>query len=417
MNSVEHDQIRGIVRALSEYNLVRDHPEGSLQRQANNGVIREFVRIGYSNESLRLFNDEKMAKEYLLVITDLRDVYALTKRENSQMLVDFPSYDNGMVPPINPHDPHSQYYSVDRIAQNPVLRRVGEREEAAAKERTDIPEPHGADMRAPSSVAGSDTREGPRPTSGAQDEEKDSLARQMARALVLHGSNKGTKLESVKSWDGKISLGEDEQTKVNAFRSVVIAFCGQNGLLDVLEQEVPVKIGKMGVSRDELVAVHSEKTVRQSYELWAMLVSKIPYAPVPQMILSSGSPQEGWRIFGRYHEVREGTGKARVIKDWHKLKQGKTETPRDFLARAVILRTKLEGHQSLNDVQANHHIATALSELYFVESAILRWAACGFAAGGDNIATACGGVAASLSPGDHRTTVGSHGRDGRGTHF
>ena len=73
---------------------------------------------------------------------------------------------------------------------------------------------------------------------------------------------------------------------------MMIAVCGQNGALFVLEQQKAVKVGFEHADRSALVAEHSEKMVRKSYELWGMLIQKIPYAPIMRMIVSAGSPQE-----------------------------------------------------------------------------------------------------------------------------
>ena len=62
--------------------------------------------------------------------------------------------------------------------------------------------------------------------------------------------------------------------------------------------------------RAALVAEHSEEIVRKSYELWGMLIQKIPYVPIMRMILSAGSHQEGWACFRKYYETRAGSEKA-----------------------------------------------------------------------------------------------------------
>ena len=112
-------------------------------------------------------------------------------------------------------------------------------QEAAASARSDIPEPelpHGADMRGESSAV--HARDEPQLTSGGQD-----LAHQLARAITL-GANAGTlTYDSMKPWDGKIGVGDDEQTKVQGFSRMMIAVCGQNGTLSVLEQKKAVKVG------------------------------------------------------------------------------------------------------------------------------------------------------------------------------
>lgn len=144
---------------------------------------------------------------------------------------------------------------------------------------------HGVDTRREPSVPV--TRQDSRSTPGGQD-----LASLMAQAMSL-GANSGMiGVNSLHVWDGKISVGEDEQTKLNAYVSLVIAVCGQNGTLEVLSQDEPVKVGDPNASRADLVAKHSEEVVRKSYELWGMIVQKIVYAPISQTIIAAQSPQE-----------------------------------------------------------------------------------------------------------------------------
>ena len=46
--------------------------------------------------------------------------------------------------------------------------------------------------------------------------------------------------------------------------------------------------------------------------------------------------------------------------------------PREYLARASVIWTKLESYETpMDDVEANHHIAAGLSSLYEVETSIL----------------------------------------------
>ena len=124
--------------------------------------------------------------------------------------------------------------------------------------------------------------------------------------------------------------------------------------------------------RAALVAEHSEEIVRKSYELWGMLIQKIPYVPNMRMILSAGSPQEGWACLRKYYETRAGSKKAKLRRDWSNVKQAEGEMPREYLTRASVIRTKLESYETpMDDVEANHHIAAGLSSLYEVGTSIL----------------------------------------------
>ena len=113
-----------------------------------------------------------------------------------------------------------------------------------------------------------------------------------------------------------------------------------------------------------LVAGHSEKTVRKSYELWGMLTQKITYVPIMRRILSAGSPQEGWACFRKYYETRAGIEKEKLRRDWSSVKQVEGEMPREYLAKAPVIRTNSESYETpLAEVEANHHVAAGLFSL------------------------------------------------------
>ena len=156
--------------------------------------------------------------------------------------------------------------------------------------RFDFPAPglsHGANKR-PESSAAYARRAQPRLTSGGQ-----GLAHQPARVVTV-GPYAGTlPHDSMKPWDGTIGAGDEEQSKVQGFSSIMIAVCAQKGISSVLEQEKAVKVGLEQADRAALVAEHSEEVMRKSYELWGVIIQRIPHAPVMRMNLSAGSPREG----------------------------------------------------------------------------------------------------------------------------
>ena len=75
-----------------------------------------------------------------------------------------------------------------------------------------------------------------------------------------------------------VRQGEDKLTKFQGFKSFFMATCGQMGPLRLLEQHTPVKVGVPDHSREALEAEHGAETVRKTYQLWSMLLQKIPYA-------------------------------------------------------------------------------------------------------------------------------------------
>lgn len=120
MDPAEHDHLVHLAQALSEWDLLNDHPEGSLRKLAYDKIIQEFIDLGTSYDSMRLVGDETMAREHLLVVTSDGHLYTLSRRLNSQMFTDFPHYDNDVVLlPINPHGHQSQYYRIDRSVKDP----------------------------------------------------------------------------------------------------------------------------------------------------------------------------------------------------------------------------------------------------------------------------------------------------------
>lgn len=121
MDPVEHSHLLAVTRAMSDWYQDLDtevaYPGESLRRLAFDKIIQEMINIGnrYPN-SMRIVEDDTREKEHLLVITANRDVYFLSKRENSQMFVDFPHYNNDIVLSINPQ--HDQYFTIDVAVKN-----------------------------------------------------------------------------------------------------------------------------------------------------------------------------------------------------------------------------------------------------------------------------------------------------------
>lgn len=60
-----------------------------------------------------------------------------------------------------------------------------------------------------------------------------------------------------------VGKGGDEQ-KVNSFKTVLIAICGQKGTSEVLEQARPVGVEFVGADRKALIDEHTEEVVLKS---------------------------------------------------------------------------------------------------------------------------------------------------------
>ena len=177
-------------------------------------------------------------------------------------------------------------------AASTAATREQEQWEADSRQQSRIPDTHGAGTRAHSRAA--TAPEEPRRASGGHD-----FAHHLMQALS-HSAGTGmdvSALSSIKPWDGREVMGEDELTKFQAFKSVFMATCGQMGLLSLLEQSTPVKVGVPDHDRVSLEVEHGAETVRKAYQLWSMLLQKIPYAPIAHAILAAGIPQVGWRSF------------------------------------------------------------------------------------------------------------------------
>lgn len=219
---------------------------------------------------------------------------------------------------------------------------------------------HGDSMHSSSSVH---DREGRRQTTG------DDLAHLLARVITLGGQSGTLKFGAIEKWTGSIKSGEDQNTKVVAFTTQFISFCQQENLLEVLEG-VPIRV--LTGDKQELVRLHGEEAVAKSFTLMSMLVEKIQFGPVNSMILTSGSPQEGWSAYVKFYEKRAGSERARLSKDWAGLKQGVKESSRDFLARGIVIATSLSGLQRpMEDSEVNHHLATALAPRFETQRSIL----------------------------------------------
>lgn len=116
MDAEEHSRLVALSRAMSDWYVDLDtdvaYPERSLQRAAFQAILREMISIGERYpDTMRVIGDDVRAKRNLLVITARHDLYILRRRENSQMFVDFPHYNNDIVLPVNPH--LDQYYKIE----------------------------------------------------------------------------------------------------------------------------------------------------------------------------------------------------------------------------------------------------------------------------------------------------------------
>ena len=81
----------------------------------------------------------------------------------------------------------------------------------------------------------------------------------------------------------------------------------------------PIKVGIPDHNREALEAEHGAENVRNAYQLWSMLLQKIPYAPIAHAILAAGSPQVGWKKSCEYYSVHSDKEKQRITRDWYNL--------------------------------------------------------------------------------------------------
>ena len=59
----------------------------------------------------------------------------------------------------------------------------------------------------------------------------------------------------------------------------------------------------------------------KSYQLWSIVLMKIVYAPLANIIVAKGNPQAACREFENYYHVRAHTAKRHAKADWQGLKQ------------------------------------------------------------------------------------------------
>ena len=116
MDAEEHSRLVALSRAMSAWYVDLDtdvaYPERSLRRAAFQVILREMESIGQRYpDTMRIIGDDMRTKRNLFVITARHELYILSRRENSQMFVDFPHYNDDRVLPVNPH--HDQYYKIE----------------------------------------------------------------------------------------------------------------------------------------------------------------------------------------------------------------------------------------------------------------------------------------------------------------
>lgn len=119
----------------------------------------------------------------------------------------------------------------------------------------------------------------------------------MGRVPINTGTVRMTETKRLAPWDGVFKQGEDEQAKFFIFRSNMVAMFAQEGVREVVLAEERIRVGKEGVSMDELRRVHSSDSVEKAITAWNLLITSITYMPILTQIIADGSPSGGWKFF------------------------------------------------------------------------------------------------------------------------
>ena len=80
---------------------------------------------------------------------------------------------------------------------------------------------------------------------------------------------------------------------VMVFVNQMLAHFGEEGCLDAVERDVPIKVASAGVSPEALNREFGEEAVARARVAWKILINHISYPTILKLIIAAGSPSEG----------------------------------------------------------------------------------------------------------------------------
>ena len=167
-------------------------------------------------------------------------------------------------------------------------------------------------------------------------------------------------------------IGKDVQQTVMVFVNQMLAHFWEEGCLDAVERDVPIKVASAGVSPEALNREFGEEAVARARVAWKILINQISYPTILKLIIAAGSPSEGWPIFKKFYAPQAADEKARLTQSRYSLRMKEHEPLDEYFARDSVLRSRLALHGvTFSGVDANQHFARNLSHVFGVQKSIL----------------------------------------------
>ncbi|CAB1103459.1 unnamed protein product [Ectocarpus sp. CCAP 1310/34] len=171
---------------------------------------------------------------------------------------------------------------------------------------------------------------------------------------------------------GSVKKEQDLYIMFEVFRSKMVSYFQEEGVYDVLGI-TDVKVGKRGVDLAELRGIFGTDVVDKSLKLWNIIISKILYPPIQNLIMACESPQQGWKIVTNFYQEKKESEKTRLEQEWLALEMRESENPQDYIARSEALRLRLASVGTIKDTtHAYKDVVRGLPPSYAVQEGILQ---------------------------------------------
>ena len=91
-----------------------------------------------------------------------------------------------------------------------------------------------------------------------------------------------------KVFDGMFKNGEEVQQTVMVFVNQMLAHFGEEGCLDAVERDVPIKVASPGVSPEALNRQFGEEAVARARVARKIIINQISYPTILKLIIEAG---------------------------------------------------------------------------------------------------------------------------------
>ena len=142
-------------------------------------------------------------------------------------------------------------------------------------------------------------------------------------------------------FDGIFKNGEEVEQRVMVLEGQMIALFGEEGCLEDINTDVPIKIGLKGANSEALKREFGVEAVARAPAAWRILINQITYLPLLNLILAAGSPSDGWKIFTIFYAPQSAAEKSKLTQAWYSLRMKENEPPNKSFARGSVLISRL----------------------------------------------------------------------------